>query len=449
MSYARWATREEFALKLVPVNHDTGVKKGGIPLMYDDQYLYVDQKDGHNLIIGSTGSGKTQVSILPTLKLAMMAGESFVVNDPKGELYKRMAEKLKEEKYEVLVVDFEDSKYGNGWNPLLMAYKLYKKCEKDKAVKLLEDIGYYLFGDSNTNIDPFWTNSVINYFTGIALYLFEYAKEEEININSIYNFSNSMNEKTLSLEILEKLDVTSNIYINLVGTLKAPVETKGSILSVFNQKIKKYVSRENVSNMLSFDELDILNLCDKKYALFIISGYSDYCSNLIPLLVNQIVDSVNYYGRCEKSLHILLDEFDSMLPIKDFAKLIEYSRSLYIRFTVVIKSYKHLSNMYSDDEVELLKMCFCNIIYLLSNDIYTLNEISSYCGNQLVDERIVPLITPEELKTLDVFNAIIIKQRMMPFKTKLLPDYTIDWKYDTKECEIPIRKNNKINIYSL
>lgn len=69
MSYARWATREEVAEKLVPVNNGTEFDRGGIPLMFDSKYLYIDQKLSHNLIIGATGSGKTQVSILPTLNL--------------------------------------------------------------------------------------------------------------------------------------------------------------------------------------------------------------------------------------------------------------------------------------------------------------------------------------------------------------------------------------------
>lgn len=449
MSYARWATREEVAEKLVPVNNGTEFDRGGIPLMFDSKYLYIDQKLSHNLIIGATGSGKTQVSILPTLKLAMFAGESFVVNDPKGELYTKMANKLENEDYCVLAVDFDDSKYGNSWNPFVMAYQLYKKGEKDKTVKLIEDIGYYLFNDPREKSDPFWTNSVIDYFTGLTLYLFENAKEEEININSIFNLSNDINEKKMSREFVDKLNPNSSIYINLVGTLKAPPETRGSILSVFNQKIKKYISRENVCNMLSYSDFDIFDISNNKYAIFIISGYSDYCNNLIPLFVNQIVEGVNYCGKKEKVLHILLDEFDSMIPIKEFSKLIEYSRSLFIRFTIVIKSYKHLSNMYSEEEVELLKMCFGNIIYLLSNDIYTLNEISNYCGNQLDENSVVPLISPEELKTLDMFNAIVIMTRMMPFKTELLPDYKINWFYKTTDCELPLRKEKKINIYSV
>ena len=41
MSYARWATRKEVAKQLVPVNNKTGVEKGGIPIMFDEKYIYI------------------------------------------------------------------------------------------------------------------------------------------------------------------------------------------------------------------------------------------------------------------------------------------------------------------------------------------------------------------------------------------------------------------------
>ena len=448
MNYARWATKEEVAKRLKPVNLQTGVTKVGTPIAYDDNYLYIDEKEAHNLVIGCTGSGKTQVNILPTLRLAMKANQPFVLNDPKGEIYLKLSSELKRQGYNVLILNFDDANYGNNWNPLELPYKMYNE-NKDKSIKLLEDLGYYLFFDPKDKSDPFWINSVTDYFTGIALYLFENGTKEEIHLNSIYAISNKLNESNNYKEFITKIDKNSNIYQNLVGTLTSPTDTRGSIIAVFNQKMKKYISRENLANMLSASDFDICNISNEKTAMFIINGHTDYCDNLIPLLVNQIVEGVNFYGKQEKILSILLDEFDNMIPIKDFSRLIDFSRSIRVKFTVVIRSYKHLMNMYSKEETEILKMCFGNIIYLLANDIYTLEEISNFCGNQLVDEKIIPLITPEELKTMEIFNAIVIMPRMMPYKTKLLPDYQIDWGYKDELATFPKRKLNNTKNYEI
>ena len=444
MKYANWASKEDMKNRLIPVNLTTGVKKSGIPIMYDDEYLYIDNKDAHSLVIGSTGSGKTQSTILPMTKLAMMSGESIILNDVKGEIYKSTANELEKRGYNVIVLNFENSNLGNSWNPFTLPYKLFQNGEKDKALDLVEDLGYYLFNDpSEKPTDPFWINSVIDYFTGITLYLFQHAKESEVNLNSIYSFSNTVVVEPK--HFLNKIDKNSSIYYNVSGTLNAPTETRGSIISVFNQKIRKYVSREILSNMMATTDFDITNISNEKTAIFIVSGNSSYSSNLIPLFINQVFDCVDMYGNKEKTLNVLLDEFDTMLPIKDFSKLIHYSRSINLRFIVVVKSYMDLLNMYGKENTEILKMCFANIIYLLSNDIYTLEEISNMCGTINEKEK---LITVEELKTMKIFEAIVLTPRVMPFKTKLLPDYEIDWGYESSIKTMPKREENIINIYS-
>ena len=445
MSNARWATKEEVAKRLDAIDFKNGVANAGIPVAFDENYLYIDSKEAHSMIIGSTGSGKTQTTILPMIKLSMMAGESVVINDPKGELYERCAENFKRRGYNVLALNFEDARYGNTWNPLRVAYDLYNSDKRDKAIKSLEDIGYYLFYDAKEkDSDPFWINSTINYFVGLALYLFENADVDEANLCSIFQLSNYLNKDNNGKEFIDKLDQNSLIYMNLVGTLKAPAETKGSILSVFTQKIKKYLSREDLTNMLCSSDFDINKIGVEPTALFIVSGISNYCNNLIPLLINQIIDAVDNYGTKEKNINILLDEFDSMVPIRDFSRMIEYCRSIKVRIVITIRSYIHLCNMYSKQDAEILKMCFGNLIYLLSDDIYTLEEISKYCGTKDNGE---PLISIEDLKTIEIFEGLVLMPRTMPFKTRFLPDFKIDYGFEDVVSEIPLREKKEIQVF--
>lgn len=126
------------------------------------------------------GSGKTQTITLPLIRLSINAGESFVVNDFSGELYKKIADKLESEGYSITILDIDKPKYGDSFNPLTLPYYLYKNGEKDKATELVEEIGHYLIYDKrNVDSDPFWDNSTANLFTGLVLYLFENAKESE------------------------------------------------------------------------------------------------------------------------------------------------------------------------------------------------------------------------------------------------------------------------------
>ena len=95
MAYSRWATVEELKSKLTPISYDFEIKKSGIPMMYDDNNLYVKDDETHTLVIGSTGSGKTQSTMLPQLRLAIKAQELFIVHDVKGEIYDVLVGELK------------------------------------------------------------------------------------------------------------------------------------------------------------------------------------------------------------------------------------------------------------------------------------------------------------------------------------------------------------------
>ena len=70
--------------------------------------------------------------------------------------------------------------------PLALPYQLYQEGNKDKANELLDDLAMnILYDEKAQNQDPFWEKTSADYFTGLALALFEDAKEAEINLNTI------------------------------------------------------------------------------------------------------------------------------------------------------------------------------------------------------------------------------------------------------------------------
>lgn len=421
MNNSAWTTKNELMEKLTKINHESNIEKSGIPMMYDEENLYIDTREAHTLVIGSTGSGKTQSTLLPQLRLAIRAGESFVLNDVKSEMYDMVKDDLEKEGYNKIIIDLEKPNNGNKYNPLSIYKILYNKGYKDKALDALENTARYLLSDMNINknADPFWENTAVNYFVGLALHLFN--EKDNVTINDIFEIATSFTN-----EDLEKYDKRSPVYVNLAGTILAPAETKGSIISVFIQKLKIYVSKEDLSSVISENDFDIESILKEKTAFFIVSGQSFASSTFVPLIINQI-----YYlatlSKNEKRINILIDEFDKIKPIYNFELLADFSRGMNIRYTVYIKSFLDLKNKYGIEESEIIKYSFGNIIYLLSNDYDTLEEISNLCGNYKTSNGYEKLITPDELKLLSNFEAIILMTRMKPIRTKLIPDYLIEW----------------------
>ncbi len=451
MNYAQWKNMAELREELTKVDKSFKVEKSGVPLTYDDEHLYYNTREHHTLVIGTTGSGKTQSVVLPQIKLAMLANESLVIKDNNGEIYTQVAGNLEKRGYKIYTINFHDTTLSNNWNPLTLPYKLYKEGNIDEAQKILENIGYYLFqGNKNDNGDPFWSISATQYFVGIALYLFENGNENEINFNSIYDITCSGEEKkdntTYFANLLNSLERTSPAYINLSGTLSAPIETRGGIISVFKQIMRLIVSRQNLSSMLSHSDFDLTTITNEKFAIFMIGEVNAYTIRLEPLFVNQLYYSVSLNKKSDRRINIILDEFESLCPLDNFSSVLNSSRSLNMKYTIIIKSLIDLERQYGKEDTEILKYTMGCIIYLLANDAYTCEEICKLCGNK---SQGVPLITPEELKLLQIFEAIVIMPRIHPIKTKLIPDYRIPWKLEEITKELPRREVNEYNIFDI
>ena len=446
MYYSRWATKDEVANITKTLDPKSQIKESGMPLGNEQNKLRILNNSFHTLVFGSMGSGKTQTITLPLIRLSISAGESFIVNDSNGELYKKTASKLESEGYSITLLDIDKPKYGDNFNPLTLPYYLYQNNEKDKAAEIVEEIAHYLLYDKrNVDSDPFWENSAANLFTGLVLYLLENAKEEEINLNSVLELANSFSEKNDGKEFLDKIDKKTSTYKYLMGTLLAPSETKASILSVFYQKINLFTSKEYLSEMLSKTSFDIKNIGNTKQAIFIKSGTSIISDYLVPILISEIYTSIDIFGEKENKVNIILDDFDNINPINNFSKIITSSRSMKLLFTILVSGETNFINKYGKEQSDIIKFCFQNIIYLLSEDINTLNDICSMCGKVKEKE---DLISIEELKRLEIFEAIAIIIRTMPIRVKLLPDYKIDWGYTDKEKTIKERKLEEIKIYS-
>ena len=239
--YSRWCEEKEFKkqdkiYKVLP-NQETS-EYAGIPLINNGKEIWVDGGEYHNLILGSTGAGKTQTMVQPMVRILAKKGESMIITDPKGEIYENNAEMLREKGYNIVLLNFRDPQKGSAWNPLGLPYQLYKSGNKDKANELLDDLAMnILYDDKAQSQDPFWEKTSADYFTGLALALFEDAKEEEINLNTINLMTTVGEEKignsTYIKEYFGYKDKSSPAYINVSSTIMAPNDTKSSILSVF------------------------------------------------------------------------------------------------------------------------------------------------------------------------------------------------------------------------
>ena len=467
--YSRWATDKEMKkeLKMVDALADTS-DAAGIPIMNDGRHIYVDNGEFHNLVIGSTGSGKTEMTIQPMVKVLAKHGESMIITDPKGEIYEKNAIELREKGYNIVLLNFRNPQNGNCWNPLTLPYTLFKTGNQDKSIELLEDLAAnILYDENNKSSDPFWEKTSADYFAGLALALFKDAKEEEINLNSINLMSTAGEDKcgntTYIKEYFSDKDQGSSEYINVASTIMAPNETKSSILSVFKQKIKLFSSRENLSEMLSKSDFDMNDIGRKKTAVFIvIQDEKKTYHSLVTIFLKQCYETLisvaqESGGHLPFRTNFILDEFANMPPLKDVTTMVTAARSRHIRFTFVIQNFAQLYEVYGKENGETIKGNCGNIIYLISSELSALEEISKLCGEVKSKEKdktaSTPLVTVSDLQRLPQWTLIVIRIRMMPFKTKLTPNWQMvknnGWGKNYDLASYPYREKGVVQTFDI
>lgn len=464
--YSRWSKDKEIK-EDKNVEHvlatDSKINAAGIPLINNGKDIWVDNGEYHSLVIGTTGSGKTETIVKPMVNLLGKKGESMVITDPKGEIYEYSAGYLKEQGYKIIVLNFRDPQKGNAWNPLTLPYRYYKDGNVDKSTELLDDVGLNIIRDPNNKGEPFWENSAADYFSGLALGLFYDAKEEEVNLNSINYMSTVGEERFATSNYLKEYFLlkgeASSPYIFASNTINAPKDTQGGITSTFRQKIRLFSSREMLSEMLAYSDFDMRDIGKEKTAVFmIIHDEKTTYHSLLTIFIKQCYETLvdvakENGGRLPVRTNFILDEFANMPPLKDVDSMVSAARSRDIRFTFIIQNFAQLNDVYGKEVAEVIKGNCNNLVYLISTEMAALEEISKMCGEVKSKEKdktaSTPLVTVTDLQKLKLFEAIIIRLRKYPFKTKLEPDFKMDWGITRTKAELPTREKREIQLFDL
>ena len=474
--WARWMKDDEmknaYNVKKIVLNEDT-YEHAGIPIILNDKEAWVDDGENHSLIIGASGSGKTATILDPQVKILGKAGESMVITDPKGEIYEHNANMLRDKGYNVVIVNFRDPEQGSAWNPLTLPYQYYKMGKEDKAMELLEDLATNILVDANNN-DPFWQKSAADYFTGLALGLFEDAKsEKEVNLNSINAMSTFGEDRCgaskYDKEYFKIKGELSSAYISASATVMAPADTKGGITSTFRQKIRIFSSRPKLAEMLSYTDFDVRKIGSEKTAIFLkVHDEKTTYHALATIFVKQVYECLIDEAQKTDNLKLkvrtnfILDEFANMPALKDVESMITASRSRNIRFSFGIQNFSQLNKVYGKEVAETIKGNCGNMFYLITTEYAALEEISKLLGDvkpkvekDKPQPPIRPLMTVSDLQQMKKFEMIIKRFRNQPFKTKHTPTFEIfkskkgGWGFEDTISGYPTRETTEIETFDI
>ena len=426
----RWATTEEMQKSGTYVDLSSAkYPTAGLPLLSNGREAYVDGEDTHTLIFGATGSKKTRLFVMPMINMFVKAGESFVVSDPKGELYKRTSGIAKANGYDITVINFRDIGRGDMWNPIALPYELYHSGKKEEAVSLLNDfVSTIAEPHFATTADRLWPELASTYALANLLLLMECAKPEEANVGSLARMCAGDNEKYL-MKINELIPQNTLAGINYSGVLTGAERTRQSVYVTLYGMIRIFNTQKNLTRMLSGNSINVRDIGRKKSAVYIIVPDEKTTYHfLVTTFIKQVYELLIAEAQEHDSktlpvrVNFVLDEFCNIPKIPDMPSMISAARSRNMRFFLVAQSLHQLTARYGNDAATIKGNCD-NWVFLTSKELELLREISNLCGSVSEAGEVVqrPLISVSELQRLDKAKgeALIMHARQYPIITEI------------------------------
>lgn len=342
------------------------------------------------VVIGGSGSGKTRFFVKPNL---MQMHSSYVVTDPKGTVLLEVGRMLQKGGYEIKILNTINFKKSMHYNPFV-----YIRSEKD-ILKLVNTIIANTKGDGDKSGEDFWVKAEKLYYQALIGYIWYEAPEEEKNIITLLEMINASeareddenfkNAVDLMFDELEQREPEHFAVRQYKKYKLAAGKTAKSILISCGTRLAPFDIAE-LREVMSYDELELDSLGERKTALFIIPSDTDGTFDFVTALcVSQMMNILctkaddEYGGRLPIHVRCLFDEFAN-IKIPDMQRLIAVIRSREISACLILQSQSQLKAIYKDHADTILGNCDATL-FLGGKESSTLKEMSEMLGKETID----------------------------------------------------------------
>ena len=359
-----------------------------------------DPKTARNknvLVIGGSGSGKTRFYVKPNLMQCFPTSDyptSFVVTDPKGTLVLETGQMFQRAGYRVKILNTINFSKSMKYNPFV-----YIHSEKD-VLKLVNTLIANTKGEGEKSAEDFWVKSERLFYTALIGYIWYEAPDHEKNFTTLLEMINASeareddetfkNPVDVMFDELEARDPDHFAVKQYRKYKLAAGKTAKSILISCGARLAPFDIAE-LRDLMSYDEMELDTIGDRKTALFVIISDTDDTFNFVVAIMysqlfNLLCDKADdvYNGRLPVHVRCLLDEFANIGQIPKFDKLIATIRSREISASIILQSQSQLKTIYKDAADTITGNCDCTL-FLGGKEKSTLKEISEVLGKETID----------------------------------------------------------------
>lgn len=345
----------------------------------------------HSLTIGATRSGKTRHEVLETIGLCGLAGESMIITDIKGELYDYTAPFLREQGYEVYVMDYDEPLLSDDNNVLQPVIDKIDTGDVPAAVEACWDIVSQLVGEAKG--ERIWNDGECATIAG-AIMAVCYDNRDPKN----HKYRNMTNVYHFIVEMCTPIGglIPLNFYraklpddhpckaVFAAGTI-APDVTRSSFYTSSVLTLRLFTS-QYLYNVTKSSGYRLEDFGNKKMALFIILPEDRKTYHPVAtLFVTQIYSQLSHLakqmgGELPVPVNFICDEFGNFAKIPNFIQMLTVAGGKRIRFHLFVQDYAQLDDVYGAEAAKTIRGN-CEIkVYLRSADPDTRTTIAKDLG---------------------------------------------------------------------
>lgn len=425
----------------------------------------VDDQDVHALMIGAAGVGKTAYFLYPNIEYACATGMSFISTDTKGDIYRSYGDiAQKYYGYKISVLDLRNPTKSHGNNLLHLVNKymdLYKKSVSEGK----EDISYIAKSEKYAKIiaktiilngmdganfgqNAFFYDAAEGLLTSSILLVSEFGEEGTRHIVSVFKVIQDLlaPSKVKGLSqfklLLNKLPPEHKARWFAGSALNSGEQSMLSVMSTAMSRLNTFLDTE-LEQILCFDtEIDAERFCKEKSAIFIVMPEEDNSKYfMVSLILQQLYREIlsvadEKGGKLDNRVMMYLDEFGTLPKIESAEMMFSASRSRKVSIVPIIQSFAQLNKNYGAEGAEIITdNTQLTIFGGFAPNSKSAEVLSKAMGNKTVMSGSVSrgkndpsqslqmieraLMTPDELKSMQKGQFIVMKTGHNPMKVKL------------------------------
>lgn len=330
-------------------------------------------------VCGSQGTNKSIAFARNMIIQCAVRNESFVVTDPKSELFEDTVYYLKQEGYNVYQWNLIDHLNSNGWDVL---QEIAGENELEYVDVLCGTIIKNTAGAAEAG--DFFDKIETVLLKALILYVVREYPEQDRTLGNVYNMilqetAESLDAKFSSLPVEHPAYGPYNLFSKSPTNKGNAILGLGARLSIFQT--------DSVKKMTGAKEIDIESIAKQKTAVFCIASDSNTTYSMLnALFISMLFIKLMAYAdstprrKCDIPVHIILDEFPNIGVIDEFKQKEATARSRDIGIDILFQNVPQLQNRYADGVwEELIGGCDFRIL-LGCNEITTANYFSELSG---------------------------------------------------------------------